>query len=60
MTKTILAFPVNRMAGALFCLWFIDKAPARSLSCKRIARDDLDAGTRTSSIVCPHFWDKCA
>lgn len=60
MTKTILALPVNRNAAALSCVWLTTVNPAHSLACKWIARDELDAGFRSSSIARPHFSDKCA
>jgi len=59
MTKTTLALPVNRTT-ALSCVWFIAANPAHPPSCKWIARDELDAGSRSSCIARPHFWDKCA
>jgi hypothetical protein len=45
MTRIILAFPLNRTAAALSCVWFTTGNPAHPLACKWVARDELDAGS---------------
>jgi len=60
MTKIILAFPLNRTAATLSCVWFTTGNPAHPLACKWIPRDELDAGSRTSCFTRPQFWENCA
>lgn len=60
MTKDLLAFPVDRIAAALSCVWFTTANPAHPLACKWIARDELDASFRPSFIARPHFLGNCA
>jgi hypothetical protein len=55
MTQTLFAFPVNRIAAALSCVWFTTADPAHPLACRWIARDELDAGSRSSRFTCPQF-----
>jgi hypothetical protein len=55
MSQPILAFPVNRIAAALSCVWFTTADPAHPLACRWIARGELDAGSRSSRFAFPQF-----